>query len=356
LSIKWVLKEDSIVSPKFDLMAVGGASVILLLALVFIILWQQSLGLSTAGAVNFSDIILLQVLLNWPHFIISYRLLYRRKAHFKLYPAATVYIPSVLGFACFLAWYFRESTSFTAVNSQLGYYFWLVAALYLAWHYTGQAWGMMMTYARMSSVQFEKRQLLILRNCLRVLVLWHVIWGLQGLPVNDYIKILQAPASQSLVNILALAAFAIGSKVLWQAAVKNGFMEIRIIVVWLSIFVWYLALYIEPGLYVVIQLAHSAQYLTIALRYDYNQNQQLEGHSAGSNKPLLTSVLVYLTSIALGWGVFWGLNSLIEAPTASLTIVGLIGLAVNVHHYYTDSAIWKLGKQDVRKTLFSHLH
>jgi hypothetical protein len=71
--------------------------------------------------------------------------------------------------------------------------------------------------------------------------------------------------------------------------------------------------------------------------------------------PLVKVAGTYLISVIFGWVIFSGLDTLIHNPTGSLTIFGMLALAVNIHHYYTDSAIWKLSDPEVRRMLFSHL-
>jgi len=36
-------------------------------------------------------------------------------------------------------------------------------------------------------------------------------------------------------------------------------------------------------------------------------------------------------------------------------VARLVAVVVNIHHYFTDGAIWKIRNPDVRRDLFSHL-
>ena len=36
-------------------------------------------------------------------------------------------------------------------------------------------------------------------------------------------------------------------------------------------------------------------------------------------------------------------------------VASLVAIIVNIHHYFTDGAIWKISNPDVRRELFSHL-
>src|SRR5438045_1948536 len=49
---------------------------------------------------------------------------------------------------------------------------------YLAWHYTGQVWGMMASYAYLAGTRFEKTERLLIRTGLRILLAWQVTWFL----------------------------------------------------------------------------------------------------------------------------------------------------------------------------------
>src|SRR3954467_14815617 len=53
-----------------------------------------------------------------------------------------------------------------------------VSSAYLAWHYTGQVWGMMASYSYLEGASFEKRERFLIRTGLRILLAWHVTWFL----------------------------------------------------------------------------------------------------------------------------------------------------------------------------------
>ena len=53
-----------------------------------------------------------------------------------------------------------------------------VSSAYLAWHYTGQVWGMMASYAYLDGARFDKSERFLIRTGLRILLAWHVTWFL----------------------------------------------------------------------------------------------------------------------------------------------------------------------------------
>ena len=88
--------------------------------------------------------IVLAALIDWPHFTVSYLLLYSSKDRVKRYPGASWVVPGVLLACALFAWVTTPQLAVTvpglgAVGMVAAMQ--LVAFVYLAWHYTGQAFG-----------------------------------------------------------------------------------------------------------------------------------------------------------------------------------------------------------------------
>src|SRR5687767_9399257 len=52
--------------------------------------------------------------------------------------------------------------------------FFVVSSGYLAWHYTGQVWGMMASFAWLAGTGFDALERKLIRGSLRILLIWHV--------------------------------------------------------------------------------------------------------------------------------------------------------------------------------------
>jgi len=53
--------------------------------------------------------------------------------------------------------------------------------------------------------------------------------------------------------------------------------------------------------------------------------------------------------------IFYLPDIFFASPAGAPTLAALVGISVNIHHYYSDSAIWKLRTKRVQGSLFSHL-
>ncbi|MZR14259.1 hypothetical protein GQE99_14655 [Maritimibacter sp. DP07] len=293
-------------------------------------------------------LLVMQVLLNWPHFLVSYKLLYGRRENVRAYPLATIIVPLVLlavvGAAMLPAF---GGAGPTAMNLEISYALWVFAALYLAWHYTGQAWGVMMTFAHLSDLQINSRERLMLRGGFRVLILWHVVWGIQTLPSYSVLTPFQTDIAMSIVNILGICAFLVGALTLLQIARRSGNLDLRIAGAWLAIYLWYLLLWIAPAAFLLVQLSHALQYMIFPARVELNTHPR---------KGVITRLgFLYAACVLGGLLVFYLPELWFVSPVGNPTIGTIFGVLVNIHHYYTDSAIWKLRRSDVQSRLFKHL-
>jgi len=345
-----------IVSPKIDFWMTGGISVVvmsILLAYIVLADHRNSLQVSTI----LSSALLLNVLINWPHFMGAYSLLYRQKSNIKKYKSATIYVPTVLLSIVFLSVITAEDTKWTAlsVNQDIAYFIWLVAAFYLAWHYTGQAWGMIATYSKLSNLKLNGYERFIIRLGLRILLAWHVIWGAQDLPIHWFGGYLNLYINQLLYlsNLLACSAFIVSFIVWLNITKRTGVIpDSRILVSWLSIYMWYFALYFMPEAYLLVQALHALQYLPFPLRVELNKLEHINKNNKKVSL-ILWSAKYYITLILCG-GIIFYLPEF-ASTTEPFTLAFLIASLVSIHHYFVDSCIWRISNSDMRKSLFSHL-
>lgn len=348
------LDPRAIFSPRLDLFLTSGLSIIVMLSLIGFALIVGASG--TVDAASYlPKLLLLQVLLNWPHFLVSYRLLYQRRENLSDYPMASVGIPLLLLLICFGATLpLLGGNGMLEANLQIAYALWVFASLYLAWHYTGQAWGVMMVYAHLTGRSFSNGERLVLRSGLRVLILWHVIWGLQTLPPLPYVAWVQGAEAALLINALAVLAFVSGGVVLMRNAWRTPGMDLRIAGAWLAIYLWYLVLWLMPEAFMFIQMSHALQYLVFTARVELNR-EMAEGKNTKGAHPWRRTGLIYGLSILGGLVIFYLPETYVISPTGAPTLPALIAIAINIHHYYTDSAIWKMRNAGVRQRLFAHL-
>ena len=54
------------------------------------------------------------------------------------------------------------------------------AVIVLAWHYTGQSWGMTCSFAFLGCVQMNLTDRRLIRSGFRAMLVFHILWALQG--------------------------------------------------------------------------------------------------------------------------------------------------------------------------------
>ena len=283
--------------------------------------------------------------INMPHFMASYAIVYRSRESILKHRWASLYIPAILLVAIALAiWEAQRSPVGVIIIIS-------VASAYLAWHYTGQVWGMMASYAYLDGQSFDKSERFLVRTSLRILLVWHVTWFL-------YTQLRDPSAVRPvylLVSAGTLVALVVGATGLAKMYRRTGRVPpARALVAWVAIFVWYAVMARDPKAIFWIQIAHALQYLAFPVRVEMNRASRgtLVRHM------ILYGVVLMAVSVAVGLAVPTALMGAVgrifgEEPGKSAPI--LILMFINIHHYFTDGVIWKISNPDVRKELFAHV-
>src|SRR3954462_14832957 len=115
----------AIISPLVDLLLVGGLSLIVFVPLL--LSGRTDLVVIGAGAQA-----MIAGFVNMPHFMASYRIVYRDRASMLKHRWASIYVPAILVvYIGFALWEAQNSTVLVIALVTVG-------GTYLAWHYTGQ--------------------------------------------------------------------------------------------------------------------------------------------------------------------------------------------------------------------------
>ncbi len=341
-------RRRAILTPELDVLASGGLWV--LLGVLFL-LGGVPEGVERWAA---SNALLLAAVINAPHFMASYRLLYSSPEQVRRHPWASFGVPALLLAYCLVALVLCGRGDARAVTVLQG-----VAGGYLAWHYTGQAWGMMATFAYIDGRPWSARERGLVRLGLRLLLAWHVAWFLRvgsqtpeatrsflraAAPVLDGLALLSVP--------LGLAAFAL------MARRAGRLPSLRMLAPWVAVHLWYLALWHTPAALFWVQLGHATQYLAFPARVELNR-RGLRGrlrvglHLVGYAALLFVAGLIVFDVLPR-----WVLAQPVQAvlgPDARAAVAPLVVAAVNIHHYFTDGCVWKVSNPDVRRDLLAHL-
>jgi hypothetical protein len=336
----------AIVSPLVDTLCVGGLSLLLLLPLL--VSGRTDLMIVGVGVQAW-----IAALVNMPHFVASYRLIYRSRATILEHRWAAIYVPLILLlFTAFALWQSQSTDRYVSILFTL-------AGAYLALHYTGQAWGMMATYVYLDGRSFVPLERRLIRGGLYILMTWHVVWFLyHGFGDSRFGPLLSS--LYLMVSVLSAVALASGLAGIALMTVRTGKLPpIRALVAWVAIFVWYAAMARDPRALFWVQIAHAVQYLMFPVRVEINRTTR----SGTGRSRLLTHMALYLilllvVSLALAiWIPARAMDAVanwIGRRPGELTGMSLLTF-LNIHHYFTDGVMWKLRKPEVRQDLFGHL-
>ena len=336
----------AIISPLVDALCVGGLSLLLLLPLLLS-------GRADLVIVGVGMQAWIAALVNMPHFMASYRLVYRNRETINAHRWAAIYVPLILiAYIAFAVWQSRETDLYVSILMT-------VQGGYLAWHYTGQAWGMMATYTYLDGRSFQPLERRLVRGGLYLLLAWHVAWFFRwGFGETRF-----GPLLESLYFILSvLSAVALGAGLAGLAMMKartGRFPPARALIAWGAIFVWYAAMARDPRAIFWVQIAHALQYLMFPVRVEINRTRR----SGSGPSRLVTHMAVYLIvllAVSVAMAVWIPARAMdvvadwLGRRPGEVTALSLLAF-LNVHHYFTDGVMWKLRNPAVREDLFGHL-
>jgi hypothetical protein len=337
----------AVINSTIDPWLVGGLSIVVLLG--FIILSS-----TIPSELILGNFIVLTVLLNGTHFMASYALLYASRTYIKRYKVAAIYLPlGLLGAGSLALWLaMPPRSSGTGIQCLM-----IITALYLALHYTGQAWGMMASYAHINGISFTISERKTLRRCLRTMAIWQMVWALATSPSYVPTPLLgRIPDIMSLFNVLGVGSFIIGANTLFAIRKRIGAqLPASLLLPFVSLYVWYAFLWVYPQSLFWVQIFHALQYLSFPLRVELNRATIVETQLRQTNQ--LRHLLKYsLALTAASLFVFVGIDKLINYPHGGYENYFLVLVClINIHHYFIDGCIWHISNPEVRADLFAHL-
>lgn len=336
----------AIISPLIDALCVGGLSLLLLLPLLLS-------GRADLVIVGVGMQAWIAALVNMPHFMASYRLVYRNRETINAHRWAAIYVPLILiAYIAFAVWQSRETDLYVSILMT-------VQGGYLAWHYTGQAWGMMATYTYLDGRSFQTVERRLVRGGLYLLLAWHVAWFFRwGFGETRF-----GPLLESLYFILSLlSAVALVSGLVGLAMMKartGRLPPARALIAWGAIFVWYAAMARDPRAIFWVQIAHALQYLMFPVRVEINRTRR-SGSGQSRLVTHMAAYLIVLVAVSVAMAVWIPARAMdvvadwLGRRPGEVTALSLLAF-LNVHHYFTDGVMWKLRNPAVREDLFGHL-
>ena len=294
--------------------------------------------------------ILLTVLINFPHFMSTYILMYSSPFTVKNYRWSSTWIPLIL------LVYGIFATISSAHNDFFVSTLTFTAGAYLAWHYTGQTWGMIAVFSRMTGSAFSDRERMWVRLGLKFFLAFHLWWFLTVFLSSKNL------APETMLDLYPLVSgLLIGGGILFgtlgyglNISRLKIIPDVRVLIPFVAVSVWYVAMSVEPKAIFWVQIGHSIQYLMFPLRIEINDVK------AKKERFLWWDAIKYLTILTAACGVVFGLlpwliDLLIINEKMRIGAKESLVAFVNIHHFFADGAIWKVSNPDVRKKLFFHL-
>lgn len=325
-----------------DTLAVGGLSILFFVPLL--LTGREDLLLVGAGVQAW-----LAATLNMPHFLASYRMVYRSRELIRRHQWAAIWIPLLLALYIMMAiWQAQYSPALVTMLM-------VVSSSYLAWHYTGQAWGMMATYSNLAGAPFNDEERRYIRGSLRVLLVWHLTWFFHFADFPFDVS-----ALYQMMTVASIGALGLGGYGLFRMTRRTGRLPaLRAIVPWVAIFTWYAVMARDPRAIFWVQIAHAVQYLMFPIRVEMNATTR----STNPEPHLVRHMAIYGTLLL---GLSWLMSYQVPATAMSFVasalgerpgqVAPILLLAfLNIHHYFTDGVVWKLRNPAVRQELFAHL-
>ena len=340
------MSAKTIFSPRIDTALVGGISFVCFALCIAV----YSLGISTVPAeLVLWNSTVLTVLINGSHFIASYRLLYYSKELVQRYKGAAIFLPLALLIYTIISLSIASATGNVAfVNILL-----TISSLYLALHYTGQAWGMMASFAFLSGTPFADDEKLWLRTSLRVLAFWQMGWALSTQTnAPDWIQ--DVRIVMPIFHAAAACTVITGGYAFYRMYRRTGKIPAsQILFPYFVLHLWYVALWYYPQALFWVQMSHSIQYLSFPSRVEFNR---IDRQVIQSNEVLKKRVLYFVQIMVASIFVFYVMPFFLEAsdPLKAPYWVAIV-TCINIHHYFIDGCIWHIRNPTVKKELFSHL-
>ncbi len=386
-----------LISPTVD--AVCGGSLSLVIA-ILVIAYSSAVpgGLSSdllkTGILFPLLYLLTDFLINIPHFMASYRVLYSRPSSFRKYPGVTIAGP-IIGIAFLVyvgCWTPTEkaaavvSPDSVAGDSVAGdsvaggesvlpaaatqptsmlFLSLYVAPIVLGWHYVGQSWGTTACFAFLSGFRMSVTQRRLIRSGFHALFAYHVAWAFSSMQLlqtwypeqqaGEYMT----KAVMSTCRVVVLACFILGaSGFCLMARDHEKRVPALVWLPWLATFSWYVMVDFSPASFFLLQIFHALQYLMFPARVEINHYAEREHGERGHLR--FHMIAYYLALVVVGLFAFEWTQALqwtlVQSPSTSLVALGTATMIViNLHHYFIDAVIWKIRDPEVRHSIFGHL-
>jgi len=342
-----------LLSPKTDWLTIGGLSV-LLLPLFFLIPDGAELHEKVGWflyAVAF--------VVNYPHFTISYQLLYGDYRHLLLkefrFIWAGVIVPLIMiGYIAV--------AHFTQSYDMLVYFVHFMFVI-VGWHYTKQSYGVIMVTSTMNGYYYSKLEAGILK--FNMYSLWMTsylffnigigeqpdYWGIKYMSLNFPKEALYTAYGLTAVSLL------IGGIVLGKRILKTKESPPMISIIgFASIYAWLFPVFFNSIYFLAVPFFHSIQYFTFVYALKNNEVTSITHNPKNGKKAIVQYMVVAIVSgVLLFEGIPRVLTVVVEYNHNLFgdgLMLFIFSVFINIHHYFIDNVIWRKDNELVQKYLF----
>ena len=373
-----VLAPRALTTRFLDFWLLGGASILVWLVMIGV----QGFRTSWAIDQHFKNLTYtaasLSLLINYPHFLIGYKLAYRRgRAFVTSHAWQLLIVPALLvaTFALAFIWYDPPVGTASVVPSvagasqvfsgpRLGDLLFTAVfnfmMLTVGWHYTKQVFGCMMVYSHFDGYQLTQPQRdLTKRALLTIWVMTFVHTNIGG-TANVFSQFkyysfdlpdIAAPLSELLVlGGLVLVVY----KVFYANYRERGAVpSLNMLVPFIALYVWWMPQTRQYEFYFLLTpLFHSLQYLAFVYKMEDTRLK------SGPNREVRATAVVAGIVLA-GWLAFEFVPNTLDNAVGTFAAWKMFFfftaamLFINIHHYFIDNVLWRFRDPEVRAYLLA---
>lgn len=307
----------------------------------------------------------LAFLVNFPHFLLSYQLLYMDFGHLILKKLrffwAGVIVPCLLMIGLFFTAYFSSKS--------LGY-FANALFFFVGWHYVKQILGTIMVAHVLQKKFYTKTERFLVQT--NLLSIWIISWVWSNL--SDSKSLYEGIPYYSLnfprylitycyaIVIITLLALLFTH---WRKYKKENYKPpLAAVISFISIYIWFIPVFYNPTFFYCIPFFHSLQYLPFVYTFRRNKlksNLQNVDPSIQQKTFFFQFYGYLLFSVFLGANFFYFIPHFLDrliivdkdlyGPTLFMFCFTIF---INIHHYFIDNVLWKKNNDEMQKYMFQN--
>jgi len=353
--MKQSLRHSYLLSSKIDWLTIGGLSVVILPIFLFFI--SNDVGLSEQVGIA---LYIVAFVVNYPHFTVSYQLLYSDYRHLLLKDYRFIWAGIIVPILLFLyiVWSMIEQST-----DMLAYFVEFMFVI-VGWHYTKQAYGAVMVTSSMKKYFYNKWERWALK--VNMYALWITSFlsfnigentGLEywGIPYES----LNFPKFSIYIayGITAVSLLVFAGLMLRRILQTKSWPPFISIVSFLSIYAWFLPILYDPVYNLAVPFFHSIQYFTFVIALKKNEISAEVDHT----KHVTKWVVAYMAFAVLTGVMFFEALPRVMDVTIPYNhdlfgqglFLFLFSVFINIHHYFIDNVIWRADNEKVHRYLFT---